>query len=290
MFDRNLKIFISFIYYIFWKPLVLAHRMMTGQSTGTFVILTYHSVYEEEKENFRKQMEFVKKTAHAVFPDGRRCEKGVGRHVAVTFDDGYFNVIENAVPILQELGIPATIFVTTGKLGQKPDWIIGKNNKDRDEKIATAQELLELDENMFILGSHTVNHGNLSEMDEPSLQFELARSKQDLEALLGGNVSLLAFPFGAYNEKVLAMARQEGYKNVFGNIPDARSQKLDPEGNGLFLRGRVPVSPLDDTLEFRLKCSGAYQWLPIAIDMKKRVKSIIHMRRPVSGDPGKIRS
>jgi peptidoglycan/xylan/chitin deacetylase (PgdA/CDA1 family) len=290
MFDRNLKTYISFFYFIFWKLFALAGRLFSGASTGRFVILTYHSVYEEERESFRKQMEILKKTAHAVFPDGRCYEHGVGHHIAVTFDDGYHNVIENAVPILQELQIPATIFVTTGKLGQRPDWVIGKNNKDRYEKIATAQELLQLDEKRYILGSHTVNHKNLAQLDEAAIRDELAHSKRDLETLLGSEVSLLAFPFGAYDERVLSIAREEGYKNVFGNIPDARSQRLDPEDGSLFLRGRVPVSPLDGPLEFRLKCSGAYQWLPFAIEMKRKVKSTITMCRAVGGRPGKIPS
>jgi peptidoglycan/xylan/chitin deacetylase (PgdA/CDA1 family) len=288
MFDRYLKTYISFFYFIFWKLFTLAGRLFSGGPTGRFVILTYHSVYEEERENFRRQMEYVKRTAHAVFPDGRGREKDTRHHIAVTFDDGYLNVIKNAVPILQEFDIPATIFVTTGKLGQQPDWIIGKNNKDRYEKLATGQELLELDENRYILGSHTVNHGNLAEMDETSIRSELADSKRDLEGLLGNEVSLLAFPFGAYNQKVLTIAREEGYKKAFANIPDSKSQRWDPGGSGLFLRGRVPVSPLDGMLEFRLKCSGAYQWLPYAIRAKSKMKNIIVMFRTVARHPGKI--
>jgi peptidoglycan/xylan/chitin deacetylase (PgdA/CDA1 family) len=288
MIDRNLKITISFFYYIFWKLFLLARRVLKGKSWETLVILTYHSVYEDERKNFRRQMESVKKTVHAVFPDGRGRKENTPHHIAVTFDDGYLNVIKNAVPILQELDIPATIFVTTGKLGQQPDWIIGRNNKDRHEKIATAQELLELDGNRYILGSHTVNHGNLAEMDETSIRRELADSKRDLEELLGNEVSLLAFPFGAYNQKVLTIAREEGYKKVFANIPDSKSQRWDPGGSGLFLRGRVPVSPLDGMLEFRLKCSGAYQWLPYAITAKSKVKKMIDMFRTVARRPGKI--
>ena len=263
-------------YYFIWKFLALVRRVFKGRSSSTFVILTYHSVYNHEIENFRRQMEIVKKTGHAISPDGSCRADDIHHHIAVTFDDGYLNVIENAVPILEELDIPATIFVTTGKLGQKPDWIIGRDNKDRYEKIATADELLELDRKRFTLGSHTVNHGNLGEMDETAIRRELAGSKRDLEALLGTDVSLLAFPFGAYNQTVLSVAREEGYKNVFSNIPDARSQRLDPVENGLFLRGRVPVSPLDGKLEFHLKCSGAYQWLPFAINLKSKLRSIIN--------------
>ncbi len=251
-------------------------RLFPGAPAATFVILTYHSVYDDQKELFRKQMNILKKYGHAVFPDGTGYKKGNRHHVAVTFDDGYSNVLENAVPVLKECDIPATIFVTTGKLGQTPDWILHEDNRDTEETIVSVQELLQLDKNLIMVGSHTVTHKNLAEVDEDTIRYELTESRRSLEALLGVEISLLAFPFGAYNQKVLSIARETGYKKVFSNIPRVKTRVSEKEDDGFLLCGRISVTPLDGALEFHLKCAGAYQWLPVAINLKRKINLLVN--------------
>ncbi|HVF89854.1 MAG TPA: polysaccharide deacetylase family protein [Blastocatellia bacterium] len=101
-------------------------------------ILAYHRVLDDEPgsfpfddevisartEAFREQMKFARRNFDIVsFRDLRQCEtEGRAwpeRGLIVTFDDGYSDNYSNAFPVLEEMGIPATIFLTTSHIGQK---------------------------------------------------------------------------------------------------------------------------------------------------------------------------
>jgi peptidoglycan/xylan/chitin deacetylase (PgdA/CDA1 family) len=108
-----------------------------GRLLGGAVILGYHRVTGDrpdlwapgvERGRFREQMEVLRREFTATpleavhgMPSapGRN---GRGLPVAVTFDDGYRDIVEHAVPVLEELEIPATVFVITGMLGRTAWW------------------------------------------------------------------------------------------------------------------------------------------------------------------------
>ena len=88
------------------------------------VILCYHRVFSPERdphllsvspERFRAQMEIVRQRARPVALDDPSHLST--RAVVITFDDGYLDNLQNALPILQALEIPATIYIATGNVG-----------------------------------------------------------------------------------------------------------------------------------------------------------------------------
>lgn len=183
--------------------------------------------------------------------------------VAITFDDAFICVLDNAVPELLKRNIPFTIFVPTGFIGKNPGWIRG--NSDSQHKVMDETQLIELHkaENV-IIGSHCISHRNITLLCHDEAGKEISQSKADLEKILGQKIVLLSFPHGAYNQQHVTMAREAGYERVFSILPSLAFLRSDE-----YETGRVRVDPDDWMLEFRLKICGAYRWLPMAFAAKK---------------------
>jgi peptidoglycan/xylan/chitin deacetylase (PgdA/CDA1 family) len=188
--------------------------------------------------------------------------------VVVTFDDGFQNVFDHAVPVLTKYQIPATCFVPTGFIGREAGWMADKRNDERCllERLVTAQELAAVDSRWITIGSHSVNHPHLATLPQASLDRELVESKQTLERIVGRAVSTLSFPYGSFSEKVLDAAGAAGYTQVFANVPVCPAAELTPT-----LVGRIGVSAQDWPVEFKLKVQGGYEWLSVVIPAKRAV-------------------
>jgi len=113
--------------------------------------------------------------------------------VTFAFDDGCVTTYTKAFPILRKYNYVGTVFVITGFV-DKPGYL-------------SQKELLELAEQGWEIGSHTVTHPNLTELSDDQIIAELRDSRAFLERL-GVNVYSFASPYGEYNERVLAIARQ----------------------------------------------------------------------------------
>ena len=220
------------------------------------VILYYHAVPPGQKGRFARQMDLLRRHARpfslqseAAFEDGHS-------YAAVTFDDGFVSVVENALPALQARQIPWTFFVPSGCLGQNPPWI-RNGSANRKELILSGELLRELSNNQLVtIGSHSITHPRFTELSAEEAAFEFQRSREDLERITGRRVSLFSFPHGEHNERLLEQARQAGYSDVFTVNPSLAFQSKEQ-----FAHGRVLADPSDWELEFRLKLSGAYRWL-----------------------------
>lgn len=121
------------------------------------------------------------------------------KQLAVTFDDGHSSDIV-AAEMLRRHGLKATFFITWNYLG-------------------TAGYLRTVDVKAIAaggcrIGAHGLNHTRMSALDEPILRRELSDSKKRLEDLIGAPVRDLACPFGAYNRRVIAAAKELGYRSV----------------------------------------------------------------------------
>lgn len=136
--------------------------------------------------------------------------------LAVTFDDAYRSMFEQAYPILRALGIPATVFVPTAHGDGARSW------SDIDSWLggawegelagATWDQLGELSGAGWEIGSHGRSHVRLPGLDDAALAQELEGSRSDCEARLGVRCRSIAYPYGDDDARVLAAAKAAGYE------------------------------------------------------------------------------
>ena len=140
-----------------------------------------------------------------------------GRIVAVTFDDAYRSVLELARPVLDRFGLPATVFAPTDYIGATEPlrwpgidhWDDGPH--ERELTPMSWPELRSLADAGWEIGSHSGSHPRLTQLDDATLEDELARSKAACEQHLGGDCSSLAYPYGDVNARVRAGTARAGY-------------------------------------------------------------------------------
>lgn len=234
------------------------------------VVLMYHAVKADKLENFKKHMDCIRTISKPAWADSAELTPDARPKIAVTFDDGFRSVVENALPVMREREIPATIFIPAGFIGKKPGWVSDSHDLDMEDEILNETQLRGLADNLVKVGSHSVMHERLTHIDPKEANKELVESKKILENILGKSVDLFAFPYGDYNEATIELCVKAGYRNVFIAIPMWR-----PSTNNGIVRGRIDMSLDDWCLEYRLKMLGAYEWLPLAIGLKRIMMSTI---------------
>jgi len=245
-----------------WRLLL---RMIARQPAASYVVLYYHDVPDSQREMFARQMDIVQSLTIPVSTDDRPELSAGRRYSAITFDDGFENSLNNAVPELSARNIPATFFVTVGFLGRKAEWWPALAPQ-REEKIASYDRWEQLPANLITIGSHTVTHPNLATLSEQDARAELDNSRAALAQILKRKIAAFSFPYGEFTPNLVEWCYDAGYEQVFTTLPETRSGGWDKS-----TIGRTAVEPDDWPLEFRLKLLGAYRWLPFAISCKRKL-------------------
>jgi len=127
--------------------------------------------------------------------------------VVITIDDGYRSAYDIAYPILKKYGFTATLFIYTDYVG------VSRNAVSWDQ-------LRKMKADGFEVGSHTLSHVDLTKILEGEdeqhylarIERELLQSKEILDKELTHNTISVAFPFGRYDPRVLAICERLGYK------------------------------------------------------------------------------
>jgi len=166
--------------------------------------------------------------------------------VIVTLDDGYKDNYQNAFPILKEYNIPAILFIVSGHVGNKNNWITNEAYPERP--LMSWSEIDEMRRNGILIGSHTVHHHRLTEISPDAARFEIEDSKKCIEDRLGIAIHHFAYPHGDMNEAVLELVKKAGYKTACST----RSGFNSEEANLLELR-RLEVYGTDLLWQFALK-------------------------------------
>jgi peptidoglycan/xylan/chitin deacetylase (PgdA/CDA1 family) len=282
-FRRDLKIAISMVYYAMRAIFRYSLRLAGRPSTRRLTILYYHGVSPAHRLSFARQLDALHRGARVLpasyrgeLPSGRKC-------VAITFDDAFISVAENALPELARHSLHSTIFVPMGWIGRTPGWVMEDNepavaavvNPELTEVVMSSEQLKALSASLVSLESHSVTHPSMVELATKQARWEIEDSRRRLAELSGREILGFSFPYGEYDASTVAMCRAAGYETVYS----VTAQEVDTTSPEL-LRGRTKVDPSDGPIEFFLKFNGAYQWMGYTVPLKKTLRSMFGKQAP----------
>jgi peptidoglycan/xylan/chitin deacetylase (PgdA/CDA1 family) len=161
---------------------------------------------------FRRQLCHLKQTGHETVSLSRLARKDArlpARPLAITFDDGYQCVYEDAFPQLQELGFSATVFMVAGAIGGSNIW--EQSVGDVAEPMLSLSQVREMAGAGVEFGSHTVSHPHLTDLPIAEAAREVHDSRRLLEDTTGAPCLSFAYPYGDWNVEVRELVAQAGY-------------------------------------------------------------------------------
>lgn len=236
------------------------------------LVLCYHAVTEGPPHRLAIERRRLERHVRSVLWRGYRpgtaadIIDGRRRLVHVTFDDA-FRSLALALPALERLRIPVTVFACTALAGVGRPLDVPELEADvaADPGAYATMDwdaLRALVERGVEVGSHTVSHSHLNRLADDELDGELNGSRTRLEDELGRPCRFLAYPYGEADERVRAAARRAGYEAAFGLRRSAIDRYALP---------RVDLYRNDSLVRAVLKTSRAYRPLAAAL---QRVRSV----------------
>ena len=241
-------------------------------------VLVYHKIgnrfewgiTRQKVRQFEEQMKYLKEEGYQSIRVSQgllesdsmnRMSTKDSKRILITFDDGYESVYSFAFPILERYGFTALIFLITGYVGKYNRWDV---NWGKRFKHLSWDQIKEMNKYGFSFGSHTVNHPDLTKLEKRYVEYELKRSKEELEDRLSQKTDFLSFPFGKYNQMVENLAQRIGYQRAFTIC--SHSKGRSPHG---FVQGRLGIYLFDSALTLRIKLNrGGLFWIE---DLKGRI-------------------
>jgi peptidoglycan/xylan/chitin deacetylase (PgdA/CDA1 family) len=131
----------------------------------------------------------------------------------LTFDDAYAALAEHAFPVLADLGLTALVFVVTDYPGRDNDWDV--HYGWRRFRHLSWDDLAYWQARGIEVHSHGVTHARLTWLSDVQAEDELGRSRAMITRRLGVSPAGIAYPFGAVDARVQALAGAAGYSLGF---------------------------------------------------------------------------
>jgi peptidoglycan/xylan/chitin deacetylase (PgdA/CDA1 family) len=170
---------------------------------------------------------------------GCRAGADLGGTLSLTFDDGYLDNFAVAAPILKNLGLPATFFVTTGFIGSRtiPAW---DQHLNRHPGWMSWDQVRRLAAMGFEIGNHTDTHLDMGTADPATVRADLLTAQRKLSDALGVAPQLFAYPFGGREHiapGTLQVVREAGFSCCVSCCGGLNPVTPDP-----FALRRVPIA------------------------------------------------
>jgi peptidoglycan/xylan/chitin deacetylase (PgdA/CDA1 family) len=276
--DRTLTLSVA-------RPLV---NTGLGSIKGVLPILMYHSISDDPEtgvapyyktctspEVFERQLRWLsdsgirsvglKDVAQILTRRDAKCEKAV----VITFDDGFRNIHTHALPVLEQYGFTATVYLPTAFIGDR-------RRSFKGQECLTWSEVQELHTRGTEFGSHSVNHPMLYQLNWPDIERETSESKAEIENRLQTAVTAFSYPYAFPQEnreftRCLAdKLSEQGYQSCATTVIGSARMNDD-----LFKLKRLPVNNCDDDALFAAKMAGAYDWLAVPQLLVRQAKAWI---------------
>ena len=221
-------------------PVLMYHILLEGQNNSISV----------DPARFREQMQAIKAAGYQTITDYEVYDFLINEEplpknpILITFDDGYKSNYTDAYPILNELGMKATIYVITSRIFDEPNIQNGEWEKLtwNDAREMSGTILIQShtwDSHRMVIGKDGFDRGliaspvyfngvleSLTEYEDRVLS-DLIQSKKVIEEKLGYKVISIAYPYGDYSLDTVRLAQQAGYKLAF-TVKDGTVRKGDP--------------------------------------------------------------
>jgi len=162
-------------------------------------------------ERFERQMGWLARRGYiGIRPSDwvrwRREGKGLPeKPVLLTFDDGYADLTEYALPVLRRYSFGAVVFVVTGQVGGTNAWDEARGSGTH--QLMTAEQIRYWAAQGIEFGAHSRTHADLTTLAPHGLEQEVIGSGSDLSSIVGSRVVSFAYPYGAYNQTVCDCVR-----------------------------------------------------------------------------------
>jgi peptidoglycan/xylan/chitin deacetylase (PgdA/CDA1 family) len=132
--------------------------------------------------------------------------------VALTFDDGFRNVLQNALAPLARGGWRALQFLVPNCIGRLNEWDL--RDGEAPEVLMDAAEVREWLGAGHAIGSHSLTHARLTRLTQRDAREEIFASKKKLEDTFGVAVEHFCYPYGDWNEAVRELVLEAGYRTA----------------------------------------------------------------------------
>ncbi len=230
-------------------------------------ILTYHNIGNApsgarlrglylDAGTFRRQMRFLRILGFRGISMSEGMpylrEEKQGRVVVITFDDGYVDTLDAALPVLRSFGFTATTYVVSRRMGGHNAWDEAELNARKP--LMSPGQVREWSRAGMEVGSHSRTHVHLTTCSDAELLPEVHGSKSDLEELLACPVTQFCYPYGDHDGRVVTAVRQAGFHAAVTTARGRARRSDDP----LRLR-RVSVSGRNPFHLFALKILTSYE-------------------------------
>lgn len=209
----------------FWKRRIgsLFDGLSLARLHSRCVILIYHSVgggpLSTHVDSFTEQMAWLAKHATVVslesFLTNNRANMPGSLRVALTFDDGYRTLHDVVAPLLSRYGFPATVYLNASHIGDKVHMKSdpGQGHYPAEEFIVWS-EIESLKAQHWIIGSHGLQHLDLTTQPEAVVVKELTGSKRLIESRLGEACRHFSYTWGRHNPVVRKCVAEAGYESA----------------------------------------------------------------------------
>ena len=221
-------------------------------------VLSYHSISEDASyislstQIFEKQISFLKKLGY-VSINFNEIDPNKKNQIIITFDDGYKDILINALPILKRHNFKATCFFVTNQIGKNNQWD-NKKEKFSTKKIMSNDDIKRWSLNGMSVQSHSHNHFDLTKLSNFDIVKELEISKKYFKDKFNLETDVFCYPFGKVNQNVYDLTKKIYKKAVTTNRSRYNINKHNP-----FLIPRIDMGKNVSLTKLYLKLKTIYE-------------------------------
>ncbi len=235
-------------------------------------VLMYHRVIDSAPndpvqmhyvttDDFRSQMQIIEWFGYTpiTFIDYKLYREGKlslpAKPIIITFDDGYLDTYEKAVPIMINHNMRGVVFAMGDRSIRRASWDQKQHDCETYE-LMDDNQLRELRKLGFEIGAHTMSHENLLDLNLDDASYQIKCSKQQIEEVLNEEVYSFAYPYGAVDKRVQSIVEKAGFAyacGVYSGSPRFDESVLDFR--------RLAVDQRTPLYKFLIKLLTPYQYL-----------------------------